>query len=799
VKRMLVLALVVASACDRGEHRDAREKYNEGVDAIANAKYDEAEKALLEARSSGGVDEELRYRAAYDLGMAYAAHADQQKTGKDADLAKALELEDQAVTWFADASHQRPSDGDAKTNLAIARSRARALTDELARGEGKLEARLDALIKEQRGVLDEARAAWIEIKQSGGRDPLAAQAPLTKLADQERSVVAEAGVITDLAADEIDETGKKPADKRDPKDAARLVQLEHLDVYILDSRTKVSEARRKLQDLDAEQGVAKAETALETLKRAREQLLDPISVLKAVAQDELELVQQTRAVAAVEAPKLDVGAGSASKPDQPKQLIPSWLEPAALGDRQGGLRERVEEIRARLAATVDSVDKPAGAGSAAEPPKLTAEQAKQIAQLRLALPFVTEAGTAMDQARTSLTAKRLEEATKAERDALVALAKAIEYFADLKQTVDLAFATQQQLVQLLGPEAAQLPAADRARETYEGLATNRSRMGRIKELISDEQDKLAQQAQQLEAQAKQPAPQGSGAPKASDPKQVEAAKQQLQQQQQMMNAAEALRGDADKLLATLESAIKTNKDPLTQAKLAQAKLDELRKLFFSVIEHLQELLREQNETKDQTSQANTEDDFTRAPKLPGLATKEGGYVEMAKAIADALAKQADAGAKGPPGGAGQPGQPGQAEDGKKFAAAAGEVRQATTDMVDAKAGLDKAGAAKQSVSLEATVKSEGKAADHLEAALKLLQPPPQKNDQKQDQQKQDQQKQDQQKQDQQKKDQQQQQQQSGGAGQRARDEDAKRQRAKHGGSNGSDASGQPGGDVDQDW
>ena len=126
-------------------------------------------------------------------------------------------------------------------------------------------------------------------------------------------------------------------------------------------------------------------------------------------------------------------------------------------------------------------------------------------------------------------------------------------------------------------------------------------------------------------------------------------------------------------------------------------------------------------------------------------------------------------------------------------------------MADAKVGLDKAGSAKQSVSLEGTVKSEGRAADHLEAALKMLQPPPQKNDQKQDphdQQKQDQQKQDQQKQDQKKQDQQkqdQQQQQNGGAGQRARDEDAKRQRAKHGGSNGSDASGQPGGDVDQDW
>ncbi|HET9990022.1 MAG TPA: hypothetical protein VFQ65_15935 [Kofleriaceae bacterium] len=110
-------------------------------------------------------------------------------------------------------------------------------------------------------------------------------------------------------------------------------------------------------------------------------------------------------------------------------------------------------------------------------------------------------------------------------------------------------------------------------------------------------------------------------------------------------------------------------------------------------------------------------------------------------------------------------------------------------MTDAKTGLDKAATAKQSVSLDGTVKSEAKAIEHLENALKLLQPPPKKNDQDQ---KQDQQKQDQQKQDQQKKQQDQQQQQQGGAGQRARDEDAKRQRDKQQREGGSDP-------VDKDW
>ncbi|HET9990023.1 MAG TPA: hypothetical protein VFQ65_15940, partial [Kofleriaceae bacterium] len=291
---------------------------------------------------------------------------------------------------------------------------------------------------------------------------------------------------------------------------------------------------------------------------------------------------------------------------------------------------------------------PQGTGSAAEPPKLTPEQAKMFEQLKLALPFVTEASTDMTQAHDALVAQKLDEATKHERDALVALAKAIEYFADLKQTVDLAYATQQQLVQLFSPEAAKLPPAERAQDATEALASNVARMGRIKDLIADEQAKLVAKLAELDEKAKSPAPPAQpGQPaQAPDPKQLEAAKQQLQQQQQQMNAAEALRGDADKALATLQAAVKANKDALTPAKAAEAKLDELRKLFFSVIEHLQELLRAQNETKDQTSQANTEDDFTRGPKLPGLATKENEHTEMAKAITDALAKQADAGAKG---------------------------------------------------------------------------------------------------------------------------------------------------------
>ena len=700
------IVFVLIAACAPSEHRAAREKYNEGVALLAKGDHEAAQKALLDARSAAGVDPELRFRAAYNLGHAYAAHADKMKSGEQPDLAKALELMQQSVSWFSDAARLHKDDANTQANLAIVRARAQALADELRKGEGKLEARLDAVIDDQRKVLEEARGAWVAIKQTGGTDPLAQQGTLTHLADKERGIVAETGVIADLAADEIDSIGKKPDDQRNEQEKVRVVQLKNLDLYVLEARNRIGEARRKLQELAAEDAVAKAEAALVTLKRAREQLLDPITVLREVGQDEMALVQQTEAVAQAK-----------------DQVIPSWLDTPALAERQGGLRDRVSEVRARLGAAIDGTP----------PPDAKPEQLKLLERVKIALPHVDAATSAMDKAKAKLTEKNLKDAAVAERDALVALAKAIEQFADLKQTIDITSETQKQLVTWLTEKK-------NAGDAKEAIAQNRARMTRIKELIADEVAKLNAQE----------------APKEEDQK------QQLESEKQRLAQAETLRAEAEKLIAQVDGAIKANKDPLTPAKAADAKLDELRRLFFSVIEHLQDLIRQQGETRDQTSQAHAETDDVRAPKLPGLLQRQEQHDQLAKAISEALAAQSDAAAKAQ--------DPQQQQMGKNMAAAADEVKLAQNDMLDSKTTLDKAvKTTNQSVNLEPAVKSQASAIEHLQNALRLLQPPQQ---QQQQQDKQKQQQQQDQKQDEQKEPQQ------GGAGQRARDEDARRQRER---------------------
>ena len=737
MRALCIVALVIGSGgCAKSEHRAAREHYNQGIDLLAKGDHDGAEKALLEARDLAGVDPDLRFRAAYNLGLAYAEHADKAKGGESPDLEKVLELSQHAVDWFADAARLNKDDSNTLANLSIMRARVQALNDELHKGEGKLEARLDAVINDQRGVLDEARSAWIAIKQAGGADPLAQQGSLTHLADKERGIVAEAGVIGDLAADEIETIGKKAEDQRDEKEKVRVIQLKNLDLYLAEGRNRIAEARRKLQDLAAEDAVGRAEAALVMLKRAREQLLDPIAVMRDVAQEELVLMQQTYGVAEAAA-------------DQ----IPAWLTGPAMAERQSGLRERLEEVRARLAAATEQP----------LPADAKPEQKQLIERVKIAVPLITEASAAMDRAHYKLVDKAFKDAGTEERAALDALAKAIEQFADLKQTIDITSETQKQLVQLLSPEAKDIPVAERARETKDGLASNIARMSRIKELIAEEVAKLDAPPP--------PAPaQGSGAPPEDQQK------QQIEQQKQMLAQAESLRGEAEKLLGTLDGAIKANKDPLAAAKAADAKLDELRRLFFSVIEHLKDLIRKQGETRDQTSAAHTEDDDTRAPKLPGLVQRQDQHGQLAKAITDALAAQSDAAAKAQ--------DPQQQQQGKAMAAAADEVRLAQNDMADAKRVLDKTATDKTSShSLEPAIKSQASALEHLMNALKLLQPPQQqKQDQQQQQQKQD---------PQQDKDKDKQQQQ-GGAGQRARDEDARRQRERRDKEQGRDT-------VEKDW
>ena len=96
VIRVLVIIVPAARELRRRAPRGARQLQRGRRGARARATTRRPRRLLLDARSQAGVDPELRFRAAYDLGVAYAAHAEKIKTGDKPDLAKALELAQQA-------------------------------------------------------------------------------------------------------------------------------------------------------------------------------------------------------------------------------------------------------------------------------------------------------------------------------------------------------------------------------------------------------------------------------------------------------------------------------------------------------------------------------------------------------------------------------------------------------------------------------------------------------------------------------------------------------------------------------
>jgi hypothetical protein len=207
--------------------------------------------------------------------------------------------------------------------------------------------------------------------------------------------------------------------------------------------------------------------------------------------------------------------------------------------------------------------------------------------------------------------------------------------------------------------------------------------------------------------------------------------QQVDAVKQQYARAEVLRGEAAGALARVQAALARGGDPIAAATEAHAKLEELRELFFSVVEHLQELLREQGETRDRTATARAKGALESTPLLPPLVDRETQHAALGQAIQDALAAQADA--------AGQAQGAQGADAAKKLADAVEEVREAVGEMQGARDQLVQArDATAASYDLAPTLERQAAAIQHLAAALRLLAPPKQNRDGEQQQQQQQQ-------------------------------------------------------------
>ncbi|MCP4445014.1 MAG: hypothetical protein GY811_06670 [Myxococcales bacterium] len=712
----LVISLVVAfAACASGTRSDARGLYNHGIDLMAEGDLEGAEEAFVEARSSAGADQPLRYSTAFNLGMLHTRRADDLELSEPQ---KALAELQNARNWFQDAARVRSDDLDARANLQIVARKSQVLADQLKEGEKGLEASLDRVIEDERALRDDIRGLMEAVQTAGeSADPIGFRDQFSALATSERELMADAGVVSDLAADELAGLDGQDPEQMEQQDKLRQMQLRSLDAYLQSARIAIDDTRRELRKLDGKRSHLRATAALALLKRAREQLLDPVAALKGVAQDQSALLSHTEARLALSTRKLTV-SGEDAQPEAQGQ-IPAWLEPEHLSEREGDVIERTTEVLMRFQAA-SSVPPPA------DPSSVDPETARMLEMAGLAVPFLESTVAAMEKARDSLAGDAMDLALEQEIEAMRNLLRAIEHFSDLKNLIELTYGEQQGVLALLDPEQAaadpklaELDTEKRADKAIQAVRRNIDRLQRMEALIAEQRTQATQQAEQEGEEA-----QGQAG--------------------QTFDAAETYRSGAESALGELVAALESISEgtqmaedaeaPLATAGRAQNDIEELRRIFYTIVEHLKELHRDQSQTYDATGELQARDDADRGAFLPPLAESQAKHAALAEPLASALEKQADAASASE--------DPQAAQEGERFAAAAEEVRAALEALRAASRVLAQAqeNATTMSVDLSPALEEQPLGLEHIQAAIEILEPPQdgEQEDQEQEQEQQDQ-------------------------------------------------------------
>ncbi|MCZ6691066.1 MAG: hypothetical protein O7H41_15870 [Planctomycetota bacterium] len=697
-----ILLMIVPAPPD--DDRTPRERYNAALEALELGEIDAAEEGFADARDRAGPDPELRFRSSYNLGMTFGARADEVDPEDAEGVIEALR---QSAAWFRDTVRLRPGDADARTNLELVLRRIQALADRMNQGRNSLEARLDRLIEDQRSLRDSIRNLILQVQAAGASaEPIGKEEAFRSAASWQRTLLADADSLAGSAGNELGALQSKAEEERTDADRVRMAQLGNLDFHLRPARERMADARVVLRKLQGESAHRKADEALRRLKRAREQLLDPVTVLRSILQDQVVILSGADALARAEAPV--IGTGMEDEPAAP----PAWLHPGYLHDLQESARQRTGEVHLRFEAATS------------EGPTEEAEDVPEDRQTRRLLQAATEAVPHLRAALNSMAGssvafkgERPAESIPHQREALLALARAIERFSGIRELIEIVHADQHVMVALLTPPGdddedpslqEEMTTEERAGRIDESVRRNVERLGRLKTLFEDEVASIEESVP-------------DGAPDEDD---AEEARRRIEQQRDLFRLGEVERSGAAEALGRVDVKDEDRAEGhLAAATEALDHIKALRRLFYSIVEHLEELIREQSETHDRSGSAAAElDQEKRGVLLGPLGEAQGRHETKALTIASALQEQSEHGA-------GTPAPSGQ-DPSARFAQAAEEITKAADAMFEAGGEIKR-----DDAEMEAALDHQKRALEHLATALALLKPPEpsQQQDQQQEQ------------------------------------------------------------------
>ena len=649
-----------------------RERYNRGVEALQAGDFEEAERWLGEARSASGDDVELRFRASYDLGFAAVQGAGRREAE---DPEAALASLHRGADWFREAVSLRPENEDARINLEVALRRALLLADRLARErEGGLEGELEALAQRQREIGSSiVRLQGLTRSQQELVSGERLRAEYRELSTAERSLLSESDGLALRLGEEWDALKARPEDELTAEDAERGAQLAGVLHYLHRARERMGQARTQLRKRQGERAYRRSAAALGELLRALDQLRDPVRVLDALLRDQQEVAGRTRL--GVAPPEALAHAGS----------LPEPLSAASLAQAQTSVAERIGELQLRLRVGLD-----ASADAEAE----EAAQQALWAAVAEAEPRVAQARDLAWEASGELDSEALEAALHLQGETLVALAEAREFFLDLRGMVEASHAAQGQIARLLeGDGEASL--TELRSPLFDAQSRNLERAARLEELLEIERETASVAAEQAGMED----PAGT------------ADLERLELAAKLLPVATGAMRDAGAALD--EEGAPDFQSARLAAQDALEGLATLRRLFFSIVEHVREVAERQVALADRGRDAEAlwnGGDPDAAGRVGELAAGQASLAEHTLALANASSEQSAEALRA--------GDPAAEESADRMRAAAEQILIAEGAMRDAHGAL-----AGEPVDFQVAAAGQQQALTALAQALALLEPP----------------------------------------------------------------------------
>ncbi|MEC9093866.1 MAG: VWA domain-containing protein [Planctomycetota bacterium] len=570
---------------------DPLECYNQAADILySDTRF--AEKLLESARRNSGDNAELRFRSSYNLGWVKLNQANRDLEEKPEEALKHLE---ESANWFRESVRLRPKSQPCRENLEIVLRRIAELSDKLNKKNPQdLGQQLDELIQRQAQLVEGSRQL---LEQSGDlenknefSEPLLKSFRLASV--DQRLLVSDLNDISQQANQRVEkfrqQQQKKPVAKENTvqQEQLKMAQISQSLIYLDRAAQRLGQARSQLRLKNGQRAALRSSLGLDELKRARDQLRDPVGILRQIIADTQLLNQQTNALLAG---KNRFAAFLGSQVELPK-----WLDTNYLKQFQMTQGERCRELEAvLLAVSAEPASSVEGAPSQGVPDDSRQKIISQAAEL------VGAARSSCEMASQDLGHEKIRAAEPKQRSAISSLQAAYELFADLKGLLELTYAQQLEVNGRLGP-GANLKGSVRsqvAEQLVRKMVKNLDRIDRIENLVIEK------------SKQSQPDVEGNDLKSNSEPAVDLKDQGEIQKLERAKTLIDQVRLTSLKLKEDLtESQVRPEQDRdwkllLKDGELAEQQLNKLRRLFFSVVEQLQETVDRQNQLNGDSNQS----------------------------------------------------------------------------------------------------------------------------------------------------------------------------------------------------